>query len=134
MAPRIAIIDDDAGLRQSLSGLLRSLGYVVEEFAAAEHFLDRPIGNEPSCIITDMKMPGIHGDALQARLIASGRRIPMIFVTAYPQEATRSRVLAAGAAGFLTKPFQQKNLIDCLRSALATSEGTDTQVSAPPSG
>lgn len=128
MAPRIAIIDDDAGLRQSLKELLRSLGHVVDQFASAEQFLDRANTHEASCIITDVKMPGMSGDELQARLIAQGRRIPMIFMTAYPQDSVKSRVLAAGAIGFLTKPFAQKSLIDCLTRALAGSDRTYTPV------
>ena len=70
------------------------------------------------------------GDELQARLIAQGRRMPMIFMTAYPQDSVKSRVLAAGAFGFLTKPFQQQTFIDCLGRALAASHPTDTPVSA----
>lgn len=128
MAPRIAIIDDDAGLRQSLKELLRSLGHVVDQFASAEQFLERAAAGEASCIITDVKMPGMSGDELQAQLLAQGRRIPMIFMTAYPQESVKSRVLAAGAIGFLTKPFPQKSLIDCLTRALAATGRTYTPV------
>src|SRR5690348_14684723 len=105
MALRIAVIDDNVSLRQSLKDMLRSLGYVVDQFASAEQFLDWTAIDEAACIISDVRMPGMTGDELQARLIAQGRRIPMIFMTAYPQDSVKSRVLAAGAFGFLTKPF-----------------------------
>jgi FixJ family two-component response regulator len=121
MALRIAVIDDDEGLRQSLTDMLKSLGYAVNQFACAEQFLDWAITHEVACIVSDVKMPGITGDELQARLITQGHRIPMIFLTAYPQDSVKSRVLAAGAFGFLTKPFQQQNFIDCLMRALATT-------------
>jgi FixJ family two-component response regulator len=130
MAVRVAVIDDNASLRQSLNDMLRSLGYVVDQFASAEQFLDWTAIDEAACIISDVRMPGMSGDELQARLIARGHRVPMIFMTAYPQDSVKSRVLAAGAFGFLTKPFQQQAFIECLGRALAASQPTDTPVSA----
>lgn len=119
MAPKIAVIDDDAGVRQALKDLLRSLAYGVEHFSSAEEFLDWAGTNQPSCVITDVRMPGIGGIELQSRLVAQGRRIPMIFMTAFPDEKERSQVLKFGAVGFLTKPIAQERLVHCLTRALA---------------
>src|SRR5262245_33142969 len=117
MATKIAVIDDDAGMRLTLRDLLRSLDYAVEHFASAEEFLSNEV-DDTSCIITDVRMPGMGGVALQTRLIAQSRPIPMIFMTAFPEDAIKERVLGAGAFGYLTKPFQQQSLIDCLSRAL----------------
>lgn len=124
MAPKIAVIDDDAGVRQALKSLLRSLAYAVEHFSSAEEFLDWARTNQPSCVITDVRMPGIGGIELQARLVAQGRRVPMIFMTAFPDEKDKSRVLDAGAIDFLYKPIAQERLLHCLTRALATSNAT----------
>src|SRR3954447_12051253 len=132
MTPKIAVVDDDAGIRQAMKDLLRSLGYAVEPFASAEQFLDWDGANQTSCIITDVRMPGIGGIELQARLIANGRRIPMIFMTAFPDENEKARVLKAGAIGFLTKPIAQRSLVECLTRAFAASNPTYTQVSVLP--
>jgi FixJ family two-component response regulator len=129
MAPKIAVIDDDAGVRQALKDLLRSLAYVVENFASAEEFLDWAGTNQASCVITDVRMPGIGGIELQARLAAQGWRIPMIFMTAFPDEKEKVRVLKNGAIDFLTKPIAQECLVHCLQRALAAPGGTDTPVS-----
>ena len=71
-----------------------------------------------SCVISDVRMPGIGGVELQSRLIAEGHRIPIIFVTAFPEETLKKRALDAGAIGFLTKPYRQQNLLECLERAL----------------
>lgn len=111
-----------------MKDLLRSLGYAVEHFSSAEQFLDWIATNQTSCIISDVRMPGIGGIELQARLLAKGRRIPMIFMTAFPDENEKARVLDAGAIGFLTKPIAQKNLVECLTRAFAASNPAYTQV------
>ena len=116
---RIAVVDDDFGMRRTVNDLLRSLGYAVTPFSSAEQYLDWASANQPLCIITDVKMPGISGVELQERLIAQGNRTPMIFMTAFPEDGIRDRVLEAGAFGFLTKPFPQQCLLDCLTRALA---------------
>jgi FixJ family two-component response regulator len=130
MTPKIAVVDDDAGIRQAMKDLLRSLGHAVEPFSSAEQFL--AWDGATSCIITDVRMPGIGGIELQARLIAEGRRIPMIFMTAFPDENEKARVLKAGAIGFLTKPIAQRSLVECLTRAFAASNPTYTQVSVLP--
>jgi len=121
-AGMIAIIDDDISVRWATNCLLKSLGYSAEMFSSADDFLNSGRIRETACIITDLEMPGTSGVELQMRLNADGYRIPLIFVTGYPTKRTLDRVMAAGAFGFLTKPFRQESLIDCLKSALAHNE------------
>ena len=116
--PVIAIVDDDDSVREATRRLIRSLGYVAVTFASAEEFLQSDRVRDTSCLITDVKMPGMNGVDLQDRLIAEGHRTPIIFMTSFPTETIRARALEDGAVGFLSKPFDEKALIDCLRSAL----------------
>ena len=118
--PVISIVEDDESVREAMKGLIRSLGYNATTFASAEEYLrsDR----DSSCLITDLHMPGMSGADLQAQLIADGHRIPIIFMTAYSEEKVRARVLDAGAFGFLRKPFDDEQLIECLDKALKGSE------------
>jgi FixJ family two-component response regulator len=118
--PTIAIIDDDASVRNAAGALLRSLGYVTAKYGSAEEFLDSGRVTDTACILTDVKMPGMGGIELQDHLMAQGRKLPIIFMTAFPEEHARSRALAAGARGFLVKQFAEKSLIDCITSALKT--------------
>jgi FixJ family two-component response regulator len=116
--PMISIVDDDKAVREATSALVRSLGYAVAMFASAEDFLESDRVDDTSCLITDVQMPGLSGVELQSRLIADGRHMPIIGVTAYPEESIRTRMLRAGAIGFLSKPFNDECLIDCLTAAL----------------
>ena len=77
---------------------------------------------DTSCLITDVQMPGLSGVELQSRLIADGHRMPMIFMTAFPEERIRARALGAGAFGFLSKPFDEEHLIGCLDRALKSDD------------
>jgi FixJ family two-component response regulator len=117
----ISIIDDDESVREATKSLVRSLGYKAAVFASAEEYLQSNWLDDSSCLITDLHMPGMSGVDLQDRLIADGRQIPMIFVTAYYEEKVRDRVLDAGAYGFLRKPFNDESLIECLDKALTAS-------------
>ena len=121
-APVISIVDDDASVRDAMNGFVRSLGYVAATFRSAEEFLCSERLNDTSCLIADVQMPGLGGLELQGHLIAEGHPLPMIFVTAFPEERIRTRALKAGAFGFLSKPFEEETLIDCLNKAL----GRDT--------
>jgi FixJ family two-component response regulator len=114
----ISIVDDDECVRKAIERLVRSLGYVVVTYASAEDFLDSNCVNDTSCLITDVHMPGLSGVALYHRLLADGFAAPTIFVSGLADEATRTQVLASGAVAFLSKPFGQKSLIDCLKSTL----------------
>jgi FixJ family two-component response regulator len=116
--PLIAIIDDDASVRSTTDSLVRSLGYIARTFASAKEFLRSDHGNEISCVIADIQMPGMSGVELQDHLVAQGYRIPFIFITAFPDERTRTQALRAGAVGYLTKPFTERNLIRSLDVAL----------------
>ena len=117
----IAIVDDDPAVRRGISGLLRSLGFAAIDFSSAEEFLNSGRATDISCVITDVRMPGMSGIDLQDRLIAAGHKIPVIFMTAFPEERTKTRAIKAGAFGFLTKPFAQNALLDCVHSALRGS-------------
>lgn len=116
--PIVSIIDDDASVRQATDGLVRSLGYRVATFESAEDFLSSDLVGDTSCLITDVQMPGLSGVELQSLLNARGSRVPIIFITAFPEERIRRSVLAAGAIGFLSKPFNEARLIEHLQTAL----------------
>ena len=114
----ISIVDDDVCSRGGMEGLLRSLGYVAVTFASAEDFLGSNYVNDTSCLITDVHMPGLSGVELHRRLLDDSFVAPTIFVSGLVDETTRREALAAGAVAFLSKPFGQKSLIDCLKTAL----------------
>ena len=117
--PVISIVDDNESFRRAAAGLIQSLGYAAAVFASAEEFLSSGRLDETACLISDVQMPGMSGIELQAHLAAQGRRMPIIFVTAYPETKTRDQALACGALGFLDKPFDEDDLISCLDRALA---------------
>jgi len=113
----ISIVDDELAVREASACLVRSLGYDAMMFSSAEEFLRSGRVETTECLISDINMPGLSGADLQDRLIAGGYRIPMIFVTAHQDEKLRRRVLQAGAIGFLSKPFDETRLIECLDTA-----------------
>src|SRR5262249_3269637 len=114
----ISIVDDDVWTREGLNQLVESLGYVVQTFESAEDFLDSGLVGDTTCLITDIHMPGLSGFDLQEQLQVRGYRTPVIFITAFPDEKHRTRALSAGASGFLSKPFEEQSLIDCLALAV----------------
>jgi FixJ family two-component response regulator len=114
----ISVIDDDASVRAATNNLLRSHGYTVHTFASAEEFLRSAHLNDTSCVIADVQMPTMSGVELLTLMRAEGSRVPFIFITAFPEESVRARVLKAGAIGFLAKPFAGPTLINCLVTAL----------------
>jgi FixJ family two-component response regulator len=116
--PMISIVDDDRSVREATRGLVRSLGYGATAFASAEDFLQSDHVSDTACLITDVQMPGLSGVDLQSRLIAQGNRTPVIFITAFPEERIRARAMAAGAVGFLSKPFNEDHLIEYIHTAL----------------
>jgi FixJ family two-component response regulator len=117
----ISIVDDDDFVRESIRTLVESLGYEVATFESAERSLESGRLPETSCLITDLQMPRLSGLDLQGRLIADGHPIPVIFITAFPDEKFRVRAMSAGAVGFLSKPFDESLLISCLDSGLNPS-------------
>jgi FixJ family two-component response regulator len=114
----ISIIDDDPSVRAATSNLLRSFGYAVHTFDSAKAFLQSPQLANTSCAIVDIRMPVMSGLEMQAQLRAQGNGVPLIFITAVPDAGARARAFAAGASGFLTKPFDKDSLISCIDSAL----------------
>jgi FixJ family two-component response regulator len=124
-SPVISIIDDDPSVRQATDGLVRSLGYRSVTFASAEDFLQSDRLHDTSCLITDVQMPGLSGVELQGVLNARGNRMPIIFITAFPEDRIRRCVLEAGAVGFLSKPFSEAMLIEHLQAALGPAVQTD---------
>src|SRR5262245_51930359 len=104
-APVVSIVDDDESVRAATAKFIRLHGFVTHTFASAEDFLMSPQVAETSCLITDIRMAGMSGTDLQSHLVAQGKRIPVIFITAFPKEGSRAKLIEAGAAGFLTKPF-----------------------------
>ena len=119
----ISVIDDDASVRAATNNLLRSHGYTVHTFASAEEFLRSAHINDTSCVIADVQMPAMSGVELLMLMRARGFRVPFIFITAFPDESVRARVLKAGAIGFLAKPFAAPTLINCLATALEGNRG-----------
>ena len=117
---RISIVDDDASVRQAVRGLLRSAGFEAEVFASAEEFLRSGRLSATSCLVLDVRMPGMSGVELQDWLIASGHAVPIIFVTAHADEDERARALERGAIDCLQKPFSD----DALLEAIARANGT----------
>jgi FixJ family two-component response regulator len=114
----IAIVDDDRAAREATGSLIRSLGYCTALFASAEEFLASEDVHTSACVISDVRMPGMSGVELQQCLIDGLAEIPVIFVTAFAEEHVRRRVLAAGALGYLTKPFAPHRLVSCLDAAM----------------
>ena len=117
--PVIAIVDDDESFRQATISFIRSISYSAATFPSADAFLHSNAVENTDCLITDVQMPGMSGIELQSHLIAQGHRVPVIFVTAFPEMEARGHALRAGAIGFLGKPFSDQNLISCLNKALA---------------
>ena len=113
----IAIVDDDDVVREAMKSLMRSLGYNASTFGSADEFLKSEQVSKTSCLITDLHMPGLSGLDLQDRLIATGHRFPIIFLTAYSDENVRIRAMKAGAIGFMRKPCSDEHLLGYLNKA-----------------
>src|SRR5262245_46830741 len=116
--PMISIVDDDVSAREAIQGLVRSVGYAAATFASVEEFLNSGRVHATSCLISDVQMPGLSGIDLQQRLLSQGLQLPVIFVTAFPDERARQHALDAGAVDFLRKPLIDEQLISCLDTAL----------------
>jgi FixJ family two-component response regulator len=125
--PLVSIIDDDDMVRVATEGLLQSLGFKTQAFSSAESFMQSSSLSESACLILDVQLPKMNGIELQERLHRLGLDIPIIFITAYPDETAETRALNAGAVGYLYKHdlfrFEQR-LVDCLNAALDRSKRT----------
>ena len=115
----ISIVDDDESVRESLRGLLRSIGFEVEAFATGEEFLASNKLGDTDCLILDMRMPGLSGLDVQRRLVDRRSRVPVIFITAHGEEESRLQALESGAVDYLFKPFSEKTLLNALDVALS---------------
>ena len=116
--PLISVVDDDESVRESLSGLIRSVGFGAKVFASAEEFLTSNRLLDTDCLILDVRMPGMNGLELQRRLAASHTSIPVIFITAHGDEEARARALNGGAVEYLLKPFSEDALLKAIDMAL----------------
>jgi FixJ family two-component response regulator len=115
----ISVIDDDTSFRRATARLINSLGHAVASFASAEEFLQSGRLDDTACLVSDVHMPGMSGVELQSRLRAEGRRMPVIFITAYPESSALKAAITSGAIGLLNKPFSDDELISCIDQALA---------------
>jgi len=114
----VSIVDDDDLMRSALQGLLKAVGLPARAFASAEEFLESGQQHNTACLIADIRMSGMSGLELQARLNAERIRIPTIFITAHGDERMRLQALRAGAVEFLAKPFDYDALVESVRAAL----------------
>ena len=122
-AQMVSIVDDDPLAREGIKELVESLGYKALAFVSAQDFLQSGAIARTGCLITDLQMPGLNGLELQERLQAGGYDTPVILITAYPDEKHRSRAMSAGAIGFLSKPFEEQSLLECLSIAMKRPNG-----------
>lgn len=118
MEPLISIVDDDAPVREALQRMLRSYGFATAVFGSAEQFLGSAEPGRTSCLILDVRMPGMNGLALHQLLVAEGCRIPTILITACPTSGERDRAISNGVVSYLAKPFDERVLLETVRDAL----------------
>lgn len=117
--PTVFVVDDDAGMRAAIQGLLRSAGLRSEAFAAPEEFLRAPRPEAPCCLVLDVNLPGLNGLEVQRALQDAGTRIPTVFITGHGDIPTTVRAMKAGAMEFLEKPFDDEALLTAVRQGLA---------------
>jgi FixJ family two-component response regulator len=117
-AKLVAIVDDDELMRSALQGMLKSVELASQAFGSAEEFLNSGQQRQTACLIADIRMPGMSGLELQAKLNAERCRIPIIFITAHGDTTMRMQALRAGAVEFLAKPFDDEVLLESVRAAM----------------
>lgn len=117
--PVIAVVEDDQSVREGIVNLIRAMGFDAESFERASDLLRSDRVASMSCLIADVRMPGMTGLELLDRLLASGRSIPSIVITAFPRDHDRRRAVRAGAICYLAKPFTDSDLLKCIRCALS---------------
>src|SRR6202047_2966407 len=123
-APTVFVIDDDAGVRASIQGLLKSANLRCESFESAEEFLRRNRPDGPSCLVLDVSLPGVNGLDFQRELADAGFQIPIIFITGHGDIPMTVKAMKSGAVEFLTKPFLDQALLDAIRHALDRDRAT----------
>ncbi|SRR6266850_3055398 len=119
----ISIVDDDPSVRRALNRLVGSAGYLVETFASAGDFLGSSVSTRTACLVLDIYLEGMTGFELQDKLEADRLAIPIIFMTAHDDPATRERIARSGAAGYLGKPFDGQALLDAILQAAGPAVG-----------
>src|SRR4030095_12904082 len=115
----VFVIDDDASVREALGSLLRSVGLHVELFDSAAQFLKTPLPDAASCLVLDIRLPGVSGLDFQAELARANIKMPIVFITGYADIPMAVRAMKAGAVDFLTKPFREQDLLDAVATAIA---------------
>ena len=127
--PVVFVVDDDVSVRESLAPLIRRAGWKPETFSSAQEFLSRPRDETPSCLVLDVELPDLNGLDLQERVIADRAAMPIIFITGHGDIPMSVRAMKAGAAEFLTKPFERDALLNAIRSAIELSREALLQAS-----
>jgi FixJ family two-component response regulator len=117
-APTVFVIDDDAAMRAAIRGLLKSVSLPSESYGTAEEFLRSKRSDGPSCLVLDVSLPGVNGLDFQRQLADAGIQIPIIFITGHGDIPMTVKAMKSGAVEFLTKPFQDEDLLDAIRQAL----------------
>ncbi|MBW1749710.1 MAG: response regulator transcription factor [Deltaproteobacteria bacterium] len=120
----VFVVDDDALIRDSLEQLVKSVGLQVETFSSTQAFLDTELPDTPSCLILDIRMPGLSGLDLQDELVKRGISIPIIFITGHGTVPMSVRAMKAGAVDFLQKPFEDQELLDIIHHAIEQNKQT----------
>lgn len=128
-APTVFVIDDDAAVRTAIQGLLKSVGLRSEAFGTAPEFLRSKRPDAPSCLVLDIRLPGVNGLDFQHELADAGVRIPIIFITGYGDIPMTVKAMKSGAVEFLTKPFRDQDLLDAINQALDRDRVTRQQQS-----
>jgi FixJ family two-component response regulator len=128
-SPMVFVIDDDAAVRTSIQGLLKSVGLRSESFGTAQEFLRSKRPDGPSCLVLDVRLPGINGLEFQRDLADKGIRIPIIFITGHGDIPMSVKAMKSGAVEFLTKPFHDQDLLDAIHQALERDRATHQQQS-----
>jgi FixJ family two-component response regulator len=125
----VFVIDDDSAIRASIEGLLKSVGLRSESFGTAQDFLRSKRPDGPSCLVLDVRLPGINGLDFQRQLADAGIRIPVIFITGHGDIPMTVKAMKSGAVEFLTKPFRDQDLLDAIHQALERDRVTRQQQS-----
>ena len=128
-APMVFVIDDDDLVRAAIQGMLKSVGLRSETFATAPEFLRRKRPDGPSCLVLDVRLPGVNGLEFQHQLADAGIRIPIIFITGHGDIPMTVKAMKSGAVEFLTKPFRDQDLLDAIHQALERDRATRQQQS-----
>ncbi len=126
-SPTVFVIDDDVSVRASIEGLLKAVGVRSESFETAEEFLDKKEPDGPSCLVLDVSLPGVGGLELQRKLADAGVRIPIIFITGHGDIPMTVKAIKSGAVEFLTKPFDDENLLNAIQLAFDRDRATRHQ-------